>query len=195
MAKKEESGLQVIVTLTVIALASAVLLAYVNKATYAPIEANRKAEMQDAIKVVLTGLENTSCPDTPSEMQIDNSIVRYFPAQNPAGRILGYAMIVKGPNGFSGDFDLMVGLDSTGAVIDTYVLIHQETPGLGDGMKKDSFKKQFFGKNLLNFKWKVKKDGGDVDALTAATITSRAFTNGVKRALLTYQAIKEGDKQ
>jgi len=75
----------------------------------------------------------------------------------------------------------MVGLSSDGSVIDTYVLQHKETPGLGDKMAHEPFKSQFRTKSLQNAKWSVKKDGGDFDALTAATITSRAFTHGVKR--------------
>ena len=98
---------------------------------------------------------------------------------------------MKGPNGFTNDFDMMVGLDSTGSIIDTYVLDHKETPGLGDGMSKENFKQQFRGKNLENTNLSVKKDGGDIDALTAATITSRAFTGGVKRALMAFKKLKE----
>jgi len=194
MAKKEDSGLKVISVLTIISLVAAFLLAYVNKATLQPIEVNRKAEMKDAIKVVLKGMDKLSLPDEPQEKIIDNSPVKYFDARNEAGEVAGYAMLVKAPNGFSGDFDLMVGLDSTGTVLETYILVHQETPGLGDGMKKEGFRQQFSGKNMMNFRWKVKKDGGDVDALTAATITSRAFTRGVERALLAYRSIKEESK-
>jgi electron transport complex protein RnfG len=104
---------------------------------------------------------------------------------------VGYAFIVKAPNGFGGDFDLMVGVDSSGRVTDTYVLNHKETPGLGDNMRKEDFKKQFRGRTLTNTRWKVKKDGGDIDALTAATITSRAFTYGVERALLAFKKLRE----
>ena len=100
-------------------------------------------------------------------------------------------MIVKGPGGFSNDFDMMVGLDSSGKIIDTYVLDHKETPGLGDGMLKEPFKNQFRGRQLDDTIWKVKKDKGDIDAITAATITSRAFTKGVWRALQVYKTLRE----
>jgi len=80
-------------------------------------------------------------------------------------------------------------------VLDTYVLNHKETPGLGDNMKKEDFKKQFRGRSLANTRWAVKKDGGDIDALTAATITSRAFTAGVKRALTVFNVLNEEAKQ
>ncbi len=61
-------------------------------------------------------------------------------------------------------------------------------------MKKETFKKQFRGRSLSNTHWAVTKDGGDIDALTAATITSRAFTAGVKRALLVFQTLKKDEQ-
>jgi len=192
---KEESKYKVILTLVFIAMFSAMLLAWVNKITYEPIEMNKRAETKKALKIVLRGLKNIEYPEFPKEMQVDHSPVKYFKAVGIRGVLMGAAFIVKAPNGFSGDFEMMVGLDSSGAVIDTYVLDHKETPGLGDGMLKEPFKKQFRGRRLADTRWMVRKDGGDIDAITAATITSRAFTAGVKRALDAFARLKkEGEK-
>ena len=192
---KEESKYKVIFTLVLIAMLSAMLLAWVNKITYEPIEQNKRAETRKALKLVLRGLKNVTYPKLPEEMRVDNSPVRYFKAVDADGSLRGAAFIVRAPNGFSGDFEMMVGLDSSGAVIDTYVLDHKETPGLGDGMLKEGFKKQFRGRRLSGTRWLVRKDGGDIDAITAATITSRAFTAGVKRALEAFARLKkEGEK-
>jgi len=188
---KEESALKIILVLVVISFLSAFLLAYVNKVTSGPIEENKKAETKKAIGIVLSGLNNYICPEIPEETEIDNSPVKYFLAKAADSSIVGYAIVVKGPNGFTNDFDMMIGLDAQGSIIDTYVLDHKETPGLGDGMKTEGFKKQFRGKTLEDTQWSVKKDGGDIDALTAATITSRAFTGGVRRALLLFRKLKE----
>ena len=188
---KQESGFKVIAVLVIIAMFSAVLLAYVNTVTMGPIEANKKAEMKKAITIVLQGVDLQNIPETPEQLEIDNSVVQYFTAKSDSGSLLGTAFMVKGPNGFSGDFDVMVGVAADGSVIDTYVLQHKETPGLGDKMAHEPFKSQFRKKNLQNAKWSVKKDGGDIDALTAATITSRAFTQGVKRALLAFDKLAE----
>ncbi|MEJ2054986.1 MAG: RnfABCDGE type electron transport complex subunit G [Calditrichaceae bacterium] len=188
---KEESALKVIIVLVLIAFFSAFLLAYVNKVTSGPIEENKRAETKKAVGIVLNGLENYTFPEEPVKAQIDNSPAEYFPAKSEDGSIIGYAIIVKAPNGFSGDFDLMVGVSAGGKVIDTYVLEHKETPGLGDNMRKEGFKSQFRGRTLDNTNWQVTKDGGDIDALTAATITSRAFTAGVKRALMLFKKLKE----
>lgn len=190
MAKKE-SGFKVIVIMVIIAMFSAVLLAYVNTVTRGPIEENKKAEVKRAIKYVLKGVDISAVPEVALNLTIDNSPVSYFVAPGDSGKPAGAAFIVKGPNGFSGDFDIMVGIGGDGNIIDTYVLAHKETPGLGDNMTKEAFQKQFRGKNLANTKWMVKKDGGDIDALTAATISSRAFTHGVKRALMAFDKLAE----
>jgi electron transport complex protein RnfG len=81
-----------------------------------------------------------------------------------------------------------------GTIKGVEVLTHKETPGLGDKMEKSksNFSVQFEGKNPKTFKMMVKKDGGDVDAITASTITSRAFTDAVNRA---YNAYIKGGKQ
>lgn len=190
MAKKE-TGFKVIMVMVIIAMFSAVLLAYVNTVTRGPIEVNKKAEVKRAIKYVLKGVDVSSVPEDPQTLTIDNSPVKYFIAPADSGKIAGAAFVVKGPNGFSGDFDIMVGIGADGSIIDTYVLDHKETPGLGDKMTKEPFQKQFRGKSLTNTKWQVKKDGGDIDALTAATISSRAFTQGAKRALMAFDELAE----
>ncbi len=86
----------------------------------------------------------------------------------------------------------MVGFSPKGILINTVVLEHKETPGLGDKMDvaKSDFPIQFQGKDLAEWNMTVKKDGGDVDAITAATISSRAFCDAVQRAYDTF--INEG---
>jgi electron transport complex protein RnfG len=86
----------------------------------------------------------------------------------------------------------MVGLAPDGTVINTMILEHRETPGLGTKMAEPRFKDQFVGKNPGSGKMKVKKDGGDVDAITAATISSRAFCDAIVRA---YDAWQKGEKK
>lgn len=191
MAKKQESGLKVILVLVLIAMGSAVLLAYVNTVTRTPIENNKKAETKKAIGIVLSSLSDYRVGEIPEQVQTGSFQARYFEATAPTGKPAGYAIVVDGPGGYSSDFEMMVGVDSTGEIIDTYVLDHKETPGLGDAITNESFKKQFRGRSLENTEWKVKKDNGDIDAITAATVSSRAFAEGCKRALLTYEEIRE----
>ena len=190
---KDESALRVVLVLVIIAAFSAVLLAYVNQITRGPIEENKQAEVKKAIKIVLKGLPQFKVPAAPKTMEIDKSPIQFFPATAEDGTVVGYAVIAMAPNGFSGEFPVMVGIDKDGKIIDTYVLDHKETPGLGSKMTEEKFKAQFRGKDLKNTKWQVKKDGGDIDAITAATITSRAFTAALLRALKADQALMEGN--
>ena len=82
---------------------------------------------------------------------------------------------------------LMVGFLPDGSIRNISVIQQKETPGLGTKMKEPKFKDQFNKKNPAEFKLKVKKDGGQVDAITAATISSRAFCDAVDRAYRNYQ--------
>ena len=92
--------------------------------------------------------------------------------------------------GFGGKVEIMVGILANGTIKGTSVLSHAETPGLGANMT-GKFKDQFVDKDPTNFKLAVTKDGGNVDAITAATITSRAFTKAVDKAYQAFMANKE----
>ena len=104
-------------------------------------------------------------------------------------KLVGTAVATYTDIGFSGRFKIMVGFSPDGKIINTAVLEHKETPGLGTKLdsKKSDFPLQFKGKNPADFKLKVKKDGGDVDAITAATISSRAFCDALQRAYDTFK--------
>ena len=99
------------------------------------------------------------------------------------------AAIKTSEGGFGGKIDMMVGFLADGTIKGTSVLSHAETPGLGANMT-GKFKDQFVDKNPAGFKLIVKKDGGDVDAITAATITSRAFSKAVDKAYQAFMANK-----
>ncbi len=101
---------------------------------------------------------------------------------NKEGQTVGYAVKTYTDKGFSGHFTLMVGFKPDGTINNVAVLDQKETPGLGNKMKEPRFKDQFIDKNPGKFILKVKKDGGQVDAITAATISSRAFCDAVQRA-------------
>ncbi len=107
------------------------------------------------------------------------------------GEWVGTAVETFTDKGFSGRIRILAGFDPEGTIHDITVLEHQETPGLGDKIEKNksynkktglSWISQFIGTNPSEYKLLVKKDGGDVDAITAATITSRAFCDAVQRA-------------
>ena len=99
------------------------------------------------------------------------------------------AAVKTSEGGFGGKIDMMVGFLADGTIKGTSVLSHAETPGLGANMT-GKFKDQFVDKNPADFRLIVKKDGGDVDAITAATITSRAFSKAVDKAYKAFEANK-----
>ena len=105
------------------------------------------------------------------------------------GKLVGVAVNTYTNKGFGGRIDAMVGFLPDGSIYNTSILSLKETPGLGTKLdkKKSNFPDQFIDKNPADFKLKVKKDGGDVDAITAATISSRAFCDAVQRAYDTFE--------
>ena len=109
-------------------------------------------------------------------------------AYDANGNFMG-AAVKTSEGGFGGKIDMMVGFLADGTIKGTSVLSHSETPGLGANMT-GKFKDQFVDKNPADFKLIVKKDGGDVDAITAATITSRAFSKAVDKAYKAFEANK-----
>ena len=109
------------------------------------------------------------------------------------GKVSGYA-VMAASTGFSGPVSLMVGITADGIIYNTSVLSQSETPGLGAKCTEPAFADQFRNFNPAEKVLKVKKDGGDVDAITASTITSRAYTNAVQIAIDVYKAITTGEQ-
>ena len=99
------------------------------------------------------------------------------------------AAVKTSEGGFGGKIEMMVGFLADGTIKGTSVLSHAETPGLGANMT-GKFKDQFVDKNPASYPLTVTKDGGDVDAITAATITSRAFSKAVDKAYQAFMANK-----
>ena len=86
-------------------------------------------------------------------------------------------------SGYSGNIAIMVGVDPQGEVTGMEILSHAETPGLGDKITQPWFKDMFKGKSLDNADWRVKKDGGEFDQITGATISPRAVVGAIRRGL------------
>ncbi len=108
----------------------------------------------------------------------DGDSLDIYPAKKD-DEIVGYAVNTYTKKGFSGNINLMAGFKPDGTIFNISVLEHKETPGLGSKMNDPAFRNQFNDKNPTSFELKVKKDGGPVDAITAATISSRAFCDAV----------------
>jgi Na+-translocating ferredoxin:NAD+ oxidoreductase subunit G len=180
MAKKLESNLKnMVLSLFFISAVMAAALGFVYGITKEPIEkANKEKEVQ-AIKEVIPAFDNDP---TLSDTIID-ALTFYKGTQK--GNCVGYAVKTFTDKAFGGRFDLMVGFKPDGSINNIVVLEQKETPGLGTKMKEPKFKDQFNSLNISTIPGqilKVKKDGGTIDAITASTITSRAFCDGVQKA-------------
>jgi len=181
-----------IMSLTFISLAMAAALGFVYTSTKGPIEQANQKKVVDAIAKVVPAFDNDPVKEQYA-LFADGDSVYFFPAKK-GGVLVGTAVKTFTQKGFSGRINIMVGLLPDGTINKTEVLEQKETPGLGTLMKEPKFKDQFDGKNPVDFKLMVKKDGGDVDAITAATISSRAYCDALQRAIDLYkQAIGTTD--
>ena len=128
-----------------------------------------------------------------TELTLDELPVAVHTARSGEA-VVGYAVETASKNGFSGMIRMVVGFDATGRVLNVNVLEQNETPGLGTKMADEGnpLFASFEGRNPGEMKLAVKKDGGDVDALTAATISSRAYVDAMARAYAAYKQIAEG---
>lgn len=158
----------------------------VYQITEEPIaQANARA-VTEALEMVLPAFDQT----TQAELSIDEMPIVAYTATN-GGEVVGYAVKTMSKKGFGGSITLMVGFDAAGTVLNVNVLAQSETPGLGTKMADEgnALITSFQGKNPGEMKLAVKKDGGDVDALTAATISSRAYVDAMARAYNAYKQV------
>lgn len=192
MAKKESTFKNMTIALFVITAVAGLALSAVYSVTKEPIAISQKAKINNAIKMVVPEFETIS--DTVLMPENGKDSIRIHRLLKGTEKS-GVAVETYTDNGFSGRFTLMVGFTPDGAISNIEVLEHKETPGLGTKMALPAFKDQFKGLKLSELpgeQLKVKKDGGSVDAITAATISSRAFCDAVNRA---YETNKKGGKQ
>ena len=176
-----------VMSLGIITIAAAALLAWTHSVTEAPIAAAAKQKQIDAIKSVAPKFNNdplsqawTYTPDG------SDSPFTVFPAYED-GTLTGAAVEGYTLNGFSGEIRVMYGFAADGTITGYEVLSHAETPGLGAKMNEwfrdNEGKRSVIGSNPAIRNMNVAKDpGGEVDGITAATITSRAFLQAIRRA-------------
>ena len=190
----KSSFLNMVLALGCICLVCSALLGLVNHVTAEPIAAATLAKTNSAIAAVVPEFDNVPSEEVMT-VEVDGKQYNVFPATYQ-GKVMGYAVEVM-PTGFGGVIDMLVGFDAeTGIIYNTSVISHSETPGLGAKITETgagNFRSQFDGMNPATTKFLVKQDGGDIDAITASTITSRAFTSGVAEAYKVYLTIKGED--
>lgn len=160
----------------------------VNMITEEPIAEAKAAAIQAALSEVLPAFEGEPASQ---QLTIDELPITVYTA-TAADEVVGYAVETMTKQGFGGAIRMMVGFTSTGEVINVNVLEQSETPGLGTKMTDEGnpLITSFQGKNPAEMKMAVKKDGGDVDALTAATISSRAYVDALARAYTALNKVR-----
>ena len=193
MAKLQSSFKNMALSLTCIALVAAGALAGVYMLTMAPIEAAMKAKQEAAIMQVLPEVEGLQVAD--AEKVEGVTLYKAYVGEEWVGTAVEASTEGNTNMPFGGTFRLMVGFDKVGNVVNYVVLEQAETPGLGALMttwfkNADKPGQNILGKNPATTEFGVSKDGGDVDAITASTITSRAFLEVVVKA---YNAIAYQD--
>lgn len=178
-----------LLTLLIITFVSSAVVGFVYSLTEKPIGEVKKKKIKASIEQVIPAFDTVTTFKVADD---GDSLVFYSATKN--GAAVGTAIETFDNNGFSGHISIMVGFLPDGTINGVAVLSQNETPGLGAKMSekqkegaKPAFTTQFLGKNPINFKLAVTKDGGNVDAITASTISSRAFCLAVQRA---YDALK-----
>ncbi|MDR0757986.1 MAG: RnfABCDGE type electron transport complex subunit G [Tannerella sp.] len=207
MAKLKSDLTNMVSVLTGISLFAAIALAMMYSVTKAPIEAAKTAKAQDAIREVLPPFERL---DSIELIEIENvGALAVHKAYDGAGQFVGAAVESFSNNAFNGTIKVMVGFDRDGNITNYSVLEQQETPGLGTKMtdwfkpqseirkslvetifgfqlKTEARKSSVIGKNPAKDNLTVSRDGGEIDGITAATISSRAFLHAVSVAYAAY---------
>jgi len=191
MAKTESTFKNMVLSLTLISLGASACLGYVYQVTKTPIELSILNKKLTAIKQVVPDFNNDPNAEMYKLPTGEGDSLEVYPARKDSV-LVGYAINTYTKNGFSGNIFLMAGFKTDGTIVNITVLDQKETPGLGTKMTEPGFKDQFNDKNPAQYNLKVKKDGGPVDAITAATISSRAFCDAVQRA---YNTLQKGESK
>ncbi|MDR0572823.1 MAG: RnfABCDGE type electron transport complex subunit G [Tannerella sp.] len=185
MEKVKSTLPNILLSLTMICLVAGVALSAANKYTERAIAASKAAELQNAISHVTPEFDNNPTEEQYKVAVAENDSLTIYPAKKE-GKLAGCAVESYTKNGFGGLIRVMVGFDAEGKLFNYSVLEHNETPGLGSKMQEwfstDKNQQYLIGRDMTKGALKVTKDGGDVDAITAATISSRAFLNAINLA-------------
>lgn len=180
----KSSLVNMVLSLGIITVVAAAALAGVYTATKEPIAQAKAEKQKSAIGQVLPDIQfNNNPADEAAEVTVDGETVTVFPARQD-GELVGMAVESHDTNGFSGLIIVMYGFDPEGNITGFAVMQHAETPGLGSKMDEwfSNPAHTVIGLNANTANLTVSKDGGDVDAITAATISSRAFLRALTLA-------------
>lgn len=158
------------ITLMIVTLIASLALALTNQYTAPQIKMQKELAIKESLSKVISA-------DSFSEKD------RYYEAYDKDGKLIGRVLKIEVP-GYSSIINALVGIDLGNKITGIDIVSQQETPGLGANIEKEDFLEQFIGKTKEEMK--IKKDSGKIDAITGATISSRAITDGVREIIEKY---------
>ena len=183
-----------IATLGIICGLSALSLGYVYNVTKKPIQRTKDNRELEAVSKVIPSRFNNNPFIEKVALRSNNGAedIYLYPARLDS-EITGFAIKSYTDKGFSGRMELIIGFFLDGTVNTYMVTDHKETPGLGTKVLEDKFVKQFYGMHPKNPSFKVRQSGGEIDAVTAATISSKAVIDAIKKASDSYSKFSTGE--
>ena len=174
---------KMVFVLTLVSLISGVLLAVTFQYTREPIRQTEQRQFFDSLRQVLPPFDGD--PVTLTFSNAEGRVARFYVARK-GGALAGVAFSCSSAKGYGGTVEALVGLRADGAIQGLEVVRMNETPGLGTKIGTPAFRGQFIGKPAQGTVWKVRKDGGAIDAVSGATISSRALCDAVSQGLALY---------
>ncbi len=182
-----------VAVLAAITTVTAAAVGAVYNVTADPIARAKGQKKVSALAEVLPGFDNTPSEEVDTVAVGGGELLVY--TARMGGQEVGYAVESFTNSGFSGLIRIMVGFEPDGTIRNISVLEQNETPGLGAKIAVDGnpVKVSFVGYNPADLKMAVRKDGGDIDAITASTISSRAYVQAVERAYAAFRQVRFGD--
>ncbi len=182
-----------IVPVVLITMVAGGALALVNAATVDRIAESKANEKKEALAAVMPAFAND--PTTRSVAvdvdpeEDDGDELRFFAGLDEAGQVTGWGVESRTDTAYSGDLSLVFGVDAAGKVQSVRVLEQRETPGLGTKVAEDPFLDAYEGQTLGGFDFRVRKDGGQIEAISGATISSRAVSLCIQQGLEEFAAV------
>ena len=174
---------------------AALILGYTYELTAEPIRLAQAAQEQQAISAIIgTDFDNNPYQDKILIPSADKkSKLEFYPARRD-GRIKAFAIKTFSNKAFGGKLELIAGFGINGKILGYKVVNSQETPGLGTKVSEADFAEQFRGLRPQSPAFNVRQDGGEIDAVTSATISSRAVIDAIRKAYNAYRKLSSGDK-
>lgn len=179
-----------IMAMTVVSICSAASIGYVYQKTKEPIEKSKTMKISSAVTEMLGKFDNK--PFEERTNLAEKGLELYQAKEN--GVTTSVAIKSYSNNGFGGKIELIIGMLIDGTVTGYKVIQQNETPGLGTKITENKFSKQFVGLNAHSDNFELSKNGGEIDALTGATISSNAVVEAVKKAVTAFNNFAKGTK-